>query len=302
MPMTAEERSAWLAERRNGIGGSDAAVAIGLSKYKSPFKLWLEKRGEIPEDDLSGNSRVEWGIRLEDTVAEWYCDKTGERVARVNSMIWNKAQLYEGAPFMFANLDRRVVGKKKGLEIKTASFWVAQGEEWGPSGEETGSNDLVPMPYLLQCQHYMAVTGYPEWDLAALIGGNDPRLYTIKRNEELIASLVKLERSFWHCVKTDTPPAALNKVHAKEKFPAPEYGKVILATKEIAELCAQYKERSKALKAEEKEVDLLAGKILDYIGDGETLMYDDQIIATWKQRERKEYTVKPSATRVFLVK
>ena len=49
--MTPEQRQAWLAERRTGIGGSDAAAACGLSKYKTRLELWLDKRGELETAD-----------------------------------------------------------------------------------------------------------------------------------------------------------------------------------------------------------------------------------------------------------
>ena len=39
------ERDKWLAVRQSGIGGSDAAAAIGLNPYKSPLSLWMEKTG-----------------------------------------------------------------------------------------------------------------------------------------------------------------------------------------------------------------------------------------------------------------
>ena len=35
----------WLAVRRQGIGSSDAAAAVGLTPYKSQLELWLEKTG-----------------------------------------------------------------------------------------------------------------------------------------------------------------------------------------------------------------------------------------------------------------
>ena len=33
--------------RRSGIGGSDIAAALGLSKWKTPWALYHSKRGEI---------------------------------------------------------------------------------------------------------------------------------------------------------------------------------------------------------------------------------------------------------------
>ena len=64
--------------------------------------------------------------------------------------------------FMLANVDRLIVGEKVGLECKTTSEYVK--DQW--------EEDEVPDHYILQCQHYMAVTGYIGWWIAVLIGGN----------------------------------------------------------------------------------------------------------------------------------
>ncbi|MCX2499574.1 YqaJ viral recombinase family protein, partial [Plesiomonas shigelloides] len=67
----------WLAIRQQGIGSSDAAAAIGLSRYKSPLTLWLEKTGRKACDDLSQNAAVQWGIALEPLLAQVYAKRTG---------------------------------------------------------------------------------------------------------------------------------------------------------------------------------------------------------------------------------
>lgn len=41
----AEDHEKWLKTRDIGIGGSDAAVIMGLNSYKSPYQLWMEKPG-----------------------------------------------------------------------------------------------------------------------------------------------------------------------------------------------------------------------------------------------------------------
>lgn len=49
-------RADWLEVRKTGIGGSDAAAAVGLNPYKSQLELWLEKAGrdaELPKPDPS---------------------------------------------------------------------------------------------------------------------------------------------------------------------------------------------------------------------------------------------------------
>ena len=38
----ANSQEEWLKDRQKGIGGSDAAAALGMSPYKSKFTLWCE--------------------------------------------------------------------------------------------------------------------------------------------------------------------------------------------------------------------------------------------------------------------
>ena len=57
---------AWHEWRANGLSASDAAVILGLSPYKTPWKLWSEKTGYAVADDLSRNPNVRRGVKLED--------------------------------------------------------------------------------------------------------------------------------------------------------------------------------------------------------------------------------------------
>ncbi len=52
-------RDQWLNVRKNGIGSSDAAAAVGLNPYKSQLELWLEKTGRdgnLPKTDPNDES------------------------------------------------------------------------------------------------------------------------------------------------------------------------------------------------------------------------------------------------------
>jgi len=183
--MTVEEmqdRKKWEQLRNLGIGGSDAAVIAGLNRWKSPFKLWQEKTGQVEPEDLSDNEKVYWGNVHEQAVATRFTELTGLKVHKCGTLrsIDN--------PFMIANVDRLVVGENAGLECKTANEFLAK--EW--------KGDNVPDSYYLQCQHYMAVTGFDKWYIACLVGGNHLVMKEILRNEEDIASLIEVEASFWH--------------------------------------------------------------------------------------------------------
>jgi putative phage-type endonuclease len=262
---TPTQRELWLAERRLGLGGSDAAAALGWSPWKTPLKLYLEKRGEIAEEDISGKPVVEWGCRLEDVIADAYAEKMGVKVARVNSILRHPKY-----PFIGASLDRRVVGVPRGLEVKTTSFMAGRDEEkWG----ETGT-DQVPIQYRFQCQHYMAVTGYAEFHLAVLVGGNDFRIYIIPRNDIMIDAMIDLEVEFWRGVQNGIPPTSKTIADVRMKFGAHVGGSVIEAdaaaqgyVEEYLALAGMLKE---AKKLEDRRDDLQT-LIGEYMGTNETL-------------------------------
>lgn len=186
-------REQWLAIRKLGLGSSDAAVAVGLSPYKCPLSLWLEKTGRKEPDNISQKEAVLWGIELEPLLAQVYAKRTGFKVRRVNAVLQHPEHL-----FMLANLDREIVGHPDGpgiLEIKTASYHSA------PQWEEG-----VPVAYQCQVLHQLAVTGHAWAEVAVLIGGQDFRIYRIERDEEKIRDLTEREAQFWHQVTHDQQP------------------------------------------------------------------------------------------------
>lgn len=182
-------RQEWLDVRNGGIGSSDAAAAIGLSPYKSPLELWLEKSGRKAPDDLSQSEAVFWGTTLEPILAKVYAERTGNKARRVNAVLQHPQH-----PFMLANLDR-AIGSDGVLEIKTAGHHSAVFWE-----------DGIPEAYQWQVLHQLAVTGKTWADVAVLIGGQDFRIYRIERDDDKIAALIEREAIFWQKVMTDVTP------------------------------------------------------------------------------------------------
>lgn len=192
------ERADWLEVRKQGIGGSDAAAAVGLSPYKSPLELWVEKTGRdagLPKIDPKDTAHpTYWGTYLEPIVAAGYTQQTGNRVRKVNAVLQHPQ-----VPFMLANLDREVIGTPlvQLLECKTAGEFGAK--LW---------QDGVPEYVQLQVQHQLAVTGKQAAHVAVLLCGQKLEIHLIRRDDELISRLITLEARFWEYVTTDTPPPA----------------------------------------------------------------------------------------------
>src|SRR3954462_1283161 len=62
--------------RRHFIGGSDARIIMGEDE-KPLLRLWREKRGEVEQEDLSGNLIVQLGTVTEELNRRWYAMNTG---------------------------------------------------------------------------------------------------------------------------------------------------------------------------------------------------------------------------------
>ena len=183
-------REGWLKYRKKGICGTDAGAITGFNPYVSAFSVYKDKTSdEISEFD---NEAMRQGRDMEDYVARRFMEETGKQVRRTNAIYEN-----EKHPIMLADFDRLIVGEKAGLECKTVSPYSA--DKW--------SDGKIPMHYQMQVQHYLAVSGYDCWYIAALILGRDFIIRKIERDEELINNLIVIEENWWekHIVENTIP-------------------------------------------------------------------------------------------------
>ena len=180
----------WLRLRKTGIGGSDAGAICGLNPYASPMSVYKDKTSDDMDKEDSESMRQ--GRDLEDYVARRFMEATGLKVRRSNQMYRSREY-----PFMIADVDRLVAGKDAGLECKTASAYSS--DKW-KDGE-------IPPHYLIQCCHYMAVTGKKEWYIAVVILGQEFKYARIARDEDMIQDLIAIESDFWnnHVVPGELP-------------------------------------------------------------------------------------------------
>lgn len=188
-----KDHEEWLSLRRKYIGGSEAGAVVGLDSYKSPFSLWAEKTGKMPE--FKGNITTKVGAYLEDLVAHMFSEESGKRVRRKNRTLVNDTY-----PWACANVDRMIAGESALLEIKTTNSLPAMKKI--KSGE-------YPERWYCQMVHYLAVTGLQKAYLAVLVNCRELRIFELERDEAEIAALMAAEGDFWNNhVLTDIPPAA----------------------------------------------------------------------------------------------
>jgi len=279
-------REKWLAYRNLGIGGSDAAVVCGASKYKSPVELWMEKTGQMPPEQAG--EAAYWGTLMESLIRDEFALRTGLKVIPVKQIVHSRDY-----PYMLANLDgvcRCPTHGKCVFEAKTANAFKAS--EW--------DGDLVPQDYVLQVQHYLCVTGYNGAYIAVLIGGNDFRYKFIPRDEELISMLIRHERDFWMHVRDDVPPP-LDGSDACAKFLNRRYPSSIPQSKirlpdSAADLIRQYNDADGQIEIFSEQKQRAANLLKQMLGDNEVGIVGDgaggDSYVKWKSFTQERFSAK----------
>lgn len=262
-------REEWLALRKQGIGGSDAAAACGLSRWKSPLGLWLEK---ISSDTQSVyNEAMFWGTTLEPVIRDVFSTKIG-KVVEVMPYIFQS----EDYPFMIADIDgiiREDDGSVSLVEIKTVSTFKAG--EWA---------DGLPAEYYIQIQHYLAVCELPRAYVVYLIGGNELHYELVERDEETISTIIMLESAFWDkVVRRQKPDVDENSAEALDQlYPASNKTSIILPD-EADKLLDDYM----AIKAIEDDVkkqkNLLENQLKSMLGEAECAKSRNGFSVSWKE-------------------
>lgn len=191
----------WLAYRRMGIGGSDAAAVLGISPFRTAMDLYYDKRNlPIPNDDDGNWVAMEVGTLLEDLVARIFAQKTGLKVYQRKSMFQHPYH-----PWMLADLDYLVEmpdGSTAILECKTTNYNARN--KWEYDGKP-----IVPVYYESQGRHYMAVMNLNRVYFCCLFGNNEDEVIIrhIDRDMAYESELIALEEDFWtNNVQAQVPP------------------------------------------------------------------------------------------------
>ena len=286
----------WLEERKKSLGGSDIGAVLGMSEYSSPYTIWAEKTGKLPQ--FEGNEWTRLGNDLEGYVAQRFCEASGLKVVNDNST-WRNDKY----PHLHANIDRRVVGMKAGVECKLTSEFNATKYK----------NGEFPDRFYTQCVEYLAVTELERWFLAVLIYGKGIKIYQMTRipddvvpewcessvyvEDGEIEALVKVTRDFWNdYVLTNTPPMADGSASTSDtlKMIYPESNGDTVSLMAFESDLKQYLTLSSLMDDVKRQREEVANKIKAFMGEtgkGESTQYK----VTWNSSVRRTFDHKAFA-------
>lgn len=270
--LTADQRSI----RKTGLGASEIGAVAGLDPHRNALDVFLDKTGQTPP--FEGNEFTRWGNRLEAVIADEYADRLGVMVRAPGVTLRHPHE-----PWILATPDRIVLTDNPevtwGLECKARG--VRQADRWGEDG-----TDEVPHEVAAQCHWAMAVTGMVRWDVAVLIGGNEFRVYTLHRDEDVLNGLIAIGREFWfkHVVTGVHPPldgSATAHAFMAKKYPL-HSDEIVKAPSEIDSLCTELAVHRAGVKQHETEVSRLEVLLKDFIGARMGVLASTGKV-TWKQ-------------------
>lgn len=291
-----EAREKWLAARGAGIGASEIAAVMGISKWESPFNLYHRK---VNGWTTEANDDMRDGLHLEPAIASWWEDvhnphenlmvQTGGlyahgdrawQMATPDRLVFLRCPACDGSA-LAGDLDTGLgscpdcwMGTQKlaaVLELK----WCPYGwDGWGEPG-----TDEIPVYYRSQVLWQCDVMGVDEWHLAAL-GPGGFRSYRGHRDEKDLRAMRAAGAAFMRRLDAGDPPpldghtatvGALRQLH-----PTVEDYDVEVPL----ELAEGYR-RARALRDRTlTAVDRYEARIRGAIGDGRRAMCNGRLVAS----------------------
>ena len=210
-----KDRAEWLANRFNGIGGSEISAVVGCNPYLDNITLWKIKTRQIEPNDISDKPYVVYGTKAEEHLRALFALDFPQYIV---DYVDNNSFRNDKFPWALASCDGWLTdqdGRKGILEIKTSEILSSQHrEKW--------KDNNIPQNYFCQVLFYMAVL---EADFAVLkaqlkseFGGElyiQTKHYFIEREDVQadIDYLMTKGKEFWGYVQSGkVPPLMLPEI------------------------------------------------------------------------------------------
>lgn len=284
------DRPRWLAERRKGIGSSDAPAILGLSPYASPLSVYTDKLG-LGEERVESEA-MRWGRRLEPLVIEAFAAEVDRGCEPNHALLRSTARPWQLATLDAVQVKRdapRLVGL---LEVKTSGYGR---EDW---------DEGLPLYVNAQVQHQFSVTGYEWGSVAVLVGGQKLLWVDVERDDRFINDLLlPAEEEFWSRVQEKIPPPPDGTMPSGEAlkllYPTHAPGKVVTLPGEFIDLDGERLRLQADMKEAKAKLDAIDQQLKAAIGDAEAGIVPGGITYTYKLQHRKETLMAATSFRVL---
>lgn len=310
--ITITDEAHWLSVRDMHVGGSDVAALFNrwilpdrsvqvyhayesvpegalplgsCSPYKTAYRLFLERTGQLMPDEFKANERMDAGTFLEPAIAAWAMKKWDWKLRSVR-----RYHVHPRIEGWGASVDYEVVAKGMApVEIKNVDGLIAR-DNWVIEGDDVIG---CPLHIMLQLQHYIGAREAAGGWIVANIGGNHLTRGHFEMHVPTQARIAEAILAFWQGVKENRPPLeTADYDSASDQFAFGDKGVVKDLTDDPdAKTLAKRLERWKAHeKFTTGVVDSLKAKMAIKLGDA-TKGLGDGFSVTWPAVTVKEKIV-----------
>ena len=260
----------WLKIKSGTIGASEATIACGLSPWKSPYELYLEKTGNKAPDDV--NDSMILGKLYERPLTEFWALKTGHKPLKGTF----RDIIYVHPDYSFVSCTPDVFFK----HADTKEKWLL--EVKNPDNRRL---DQPEDTWIIQLNYQMGICGIKK---GALLWSYPQRgVYFMYQefdfNQELFDSVLSCIVEFWtEHVEKRIEPDMIRGSDALYKYPVEEDGKVLEASESLAERWNEAKAVQEIIRTKTKELDQHKDYFQLAMLDAEKVKYIGQTLCTWK--------------------
>jgi len=241
------------ADRRKGIGSSDAAAVLGLHPFRTPLDVWLDKTDKI--DGFQGNEATRRGDLLEPVILKMTEDEIGSPI-RAPKQTFVKGVLR-------GNIDGMVDKFCKGgiiVEAKSSLHPVG----WGEPG-----SDIIPQHVLIQVMHQMICADSDEAIVSKLGAFFDLSIYHAYYDLDAAEKIEEYCERWWRdYVVADVEPEVTKYTDdVKEYFGSMSRDNDLVVNLD-QKLAEDYAKAKADLKEATDRESLLKARMLQAIGEG----------------------------------
>lgn len=260
----------WVQERRQSLGGSEVAAALGQSSFMTPLKLWMIKQGQIPSQPST--PVTEFGHVFEPVMAEKFQQLTGLKTRNIQ-----RHYEHPEYPFLRGNIDRQIVAGQDNqgtglLELKTTTSYRLK------------HLDGYPVEWTYQIQFYLGLTGY-QYAYLLVYERDTAEFHTpvkIERNEAFIQSLISECADWWHVhMVHGLMPEPINGEDRLILFPH-SVSHVIEASAKTLTFYHEVLDIRKRIKRLQDLEEQYSNLIKDQLGTADRLVHSGQTLVSWK--------------------
>jgi len=259
----------FLLDRQKGIGGSDVAAIMGISPWKTPLDVYLEKTTPVGDGLEPDKPALARGRRCEKYILEEYTDHT------LQTLTPGRLIRHPKYPFLQGHVDAFVKGYE-GIVVEAKSV----------AGSPNSWDNEIPPYYKTQVAHYALISDCERVDVPVLFDRWQYACFSYYRDPTFEDQIMQACLAFWHDhVLKENPPQPRSLHDAQSLYPMPE-ATGCQATKQVQEDLGQLACVMEAKKKLAEREESIKVRVMGYMKNHETLLDGKTILATWKGQKR----------------